>query len=204
MATIEVDGYAALVSQAADAGVGRFVYVSAFIADPESPMEFLRAKAEVEARLAASGMPYTVLAPGSFTEIWPAMIVGAPTAAGQPVTLMRPATHRQSFVSVRDVAAYCTAVIGRPEAVGRRLAIGGPHSLTWPQVVEVYERVLGRPIETRYVDYGEPLPGAPDLIAAMMTGFESADVDIDMAQTSVKYGITPTPVQAAIEAMAMG
>lgn len=202
VATIEVDGYASLVGAAADAGVGRFVYLSAYIAHPDAPMEFLRAKAAVEQRLAASGMPYTVLAPGPFDEVWPAMIVGAPVAAGQPVTLMQPANHRHSFVSVRDVAAYCTAVIGRPDAVDQRLAIGGPTSLTWPQVVEVYERVLGRPIETRYVDFGEPLPGAPDLISSMMAGFESADVDIDMDATSAAYGITPTPLESAVAAMA--
>lgn len=202
VSTIEVDGYTALVSAAADAGVGRFVYLSAFIAHPEAPLEFLRAKAGVEQRLAASGMPYTVVAPGPFVEIWPAMIVGAPAAAGQPVTLMQPANHRHPFVSVRDVAAYCTAVIGRPDAVNQRLAVGGPTSLTWPQVVEVYERVLGHPIETRYVAFGEPLPGAPAFVSSMMAGFESADVDIEMGGTSTAYGITPTPLESAVAAMA--
>jgi NADH dehydrogenase len=200
--TVEVDGYASLVGAAADAGVGRFVYLSAYIAQPEAPMEFLRAKAGVEQRLAASGMPFTVVAPGPFDEVWPAMIVGAPVAAGQPVTLMRPANHRHPFVSVRDVAAYCTAVIGRSDAVDQRLAVGGPTSLTWPQVVEVYERVLGRPVETRYVDFGQRLPGTPAFISSMMTGFESADVDIEMAATSAAYGITPTPLESAVAAMA--
>lgn len=202
--TVEQDGYASLVTLAAEAGVGQFVYLSAYIADPHSPLEFLRAKAEVEERLAVSGMPWTVIAPGPFDEVWPAMVVGAPVAAGDPVTLMRPANHRHPFVSVLDVARYCTAVLGRSDALDTRLAVGGPRSLTWPQVVQTYEQVLGQRIETRSVDHGEPLPGAPPLITAMMTGFESADVDIDMSTTCAVYDIVPTPLDAAVATMATG
>lgn len=144
-----------------------------------------------------------MVAPGPVDEVWPAMIVGAPIAAGLPVTLMRPASHRHPFVSTRDVAAYCTAVIGRPEAVNQRVAVGGPLSMTWPEVVGVYERVTGRPVDTYFVDFGEPLPGAPEFVSAMMSGMESADIDIDMSATSLAYGITPTPLESAVAAMAV-
>jgi NADH dehydrogenase len=199
--SIEIDGYASLVAAAADAGVGRFVYLSALFADEQSPMEFLRAKAGVERRLASSGMPYTVVAPGPFDEVWPAAVVGGPAAAGLPVTLVRPGTHRHCFVSARDVAAYCMAVLGRADCVGERVAVGGPQNLSWRDVVAVYEAVLGQTIEVSYVDPGEPLPGAPPVFSAMMAGFESGHVEVDMAVTSARFGITPTPLESVVAAM---
>lgn len=202
--TIEVGGYPTLVSAAADEGVGRFVYLSAFIADPDAPVELLRAKAAIERRLGASGMPYTIIAPGPFDEVWPATIVGAPAAAGVPVTLVRPATHRHSFVSATDVARYSVAVLGRADTVGERLAVGGPDNLTWHDVVQVYEKVLGRPIAVRHIDPGEDVPGAPAVISQMLAGFEAGHVDIDMATTSARFGIPPTPLSSVVAAMVAG
>lgn len=202
--SIEIDGYASLISGATDAGVARFVYLSALIADEQSPMEFLRAKAGVERRLADSGMPFTVVAPGPFDEVWPAAVVVAPAMAGQPVTLVRPGTHRHSFVSVNDVAAYCTAAIYRPDTVGERVVVGGPQNLSWQDVVAVYERASGQTVDVRYVDPGQELPGAPPVFTAMMAGFESGHVEVDMRATSERFGITPTPWEAVATAMVRG
>lgn len=202
VATIEFSGYPTLVAAAADEGVGRFVYVSAQIAHPDSPMPFLRAKAAIEAGLRDSGMPYTIIAPGPFDEVWPAGVVGAPAAAGLPVTLVSPGRHRHSFVSAADVADYCVAVLGRADTAGERLAIGGPQNLTWRDVVQVYEQVWGREVPVRFVEPGEEIPGASPVMAQMLAGFEAGHVDIDMSETAARFGITPTPLAAAVQAMA--
>src|SRR6185503_19685175 len=65
--TTDRDGYLSLVDAARDAGVQHFVYVSVPVAPMSSPL--LDAKRAVEARLRASGLPYTILQPTFFTEV---------------------------------------------------------------------------------------------------------------------------------------
>jgi NADH dehydrogenase len=61
--TVDRQGNRSLIDAAKAANVQQFVFVSAYGATLDSPVPFLRAKAETEASLRASGMPYTVLAP---------------------------------------------------------------------------------------------------------------------------------------------
>ena len=51
-------------------------------------MPLFQAKAATEAYLRESGMPYTILGPDIFMEVWVGMLVGMPLQAGQPVTLV--------------------------------------------------------------------------------------------------------------------
>lgn len=198
---IERSGYPALITAAAREGVGRFIYLSALIATKDSPVPFLRSKYDVERYLTGSGMPYTIIAPGPFDEVWTAAVVGGPIAAGAPVTLVRPGTHRHSFVSAADVAAYCAAALGRAEAVNKRLVVGGPANLTWLDVVAVYEEVLDRAIQVRFINPGEPLPGVPPGFSDLLAGFEAGHADIDMSALPELYGIEPTPLRTVVERM---
>ena len=73
-------GSIALVDAAAAAGVARFVYTSFRPLPFDFP--FQRAKRAVEARLAASGLDYTILRPASFMEVWFSPLLGFDVAAG--------------------------------------------------------------------------------------------------------------------------
>jgi uncharacterized protein YbjT (DUF2867 family) len=79
--SVDLHGNAALVDAAADAGVQRFVFVSALAADATSPVPLLAAKGATEQRLQASGMGWTVLRPDTFMDVWIPMIVGGPALA---------------------------------------------------------------------------------------------------------------------------
>jgi NADH dehydrogenase len=56
----------ALFRAAADAGVERIVHVSITNPSPDSPLPYFRGKAEVEAALRATGVPYAILRPAVF------------------------------------------------------------------------------------------------------------------------------------------
>jgi hypothetical protein len=47
-------------------------------------------------------MTWTILAPNAFMESWPAMVVGMPAMAGQPVTIVGEGRRQHTFVSERD------------------------------------------------------------------------------------------------------
>jgi uncharacterized protein YbjT (DUF2867 family) len=193
--SVDLEGNRNLIEAARDAGVEHFIFVSALGADPNHPAPFMQAKAQSEASLRESGMEYTILAPTPFMEVWPGLMVGMPALQGQPVTLVGEGRHRHSFISNRDVAAFAVAAVDHPAARNQYLAIGGPEPLTWRDVVATYERVLGRPISVQFVAIGEPVPGLPDPMPALLAGMETYDSAIEMDEIARTFDVPLTRLE---------
>lgn len=181
-----------LIEAAAAAGVRRFVFTSALGASLDSPVPFLRAKAETEQHLRASGMDWTILQPNLFMDIWVPAVVGGPALAGEPVTLVGQGRRRHSFVAARDVAAYAVAALDHARSAGRVLVIGGPQPLSWQDVVGMFEEVLGREVPTRSMPLGTSVPGLPDAVRGVLTALETYDSPLDMAEPSRTFGVPPS------------
>lgn len=196
--SVDLEGNRNLVEAALEAGVEHFVFVSALGADPDHPAPFMQAKAQTEATLRESGMGYTILAPTAFMQVWPALVVGVPALQGRTVTLVGEGRRRHSFVSNRDVAAYAVAVLGNPTARDRYLPIGGPEPLSWRDVVATYERVLGRSVPVEFVAVGEPVPGLPDPMPALLAGMENYDSVVEMDELSDTFGVRPTTLETFV------
>jgi NADH dehydrogenase len=196
--SVDLDGNRNLIEAARGAGVEHFVFVSLLGADPDHPDPFMRAKGQSEASLRESGMGHTILAPTAFMEVWPAMVVGMPVLQGQTVTLVGEGSRRHSFVSNRDVAAFAVAAVDNPAAHNQHLAIGGPEALTWHEVVATYERVLERSIPVEYVAIGEPVPGLPDPMPAMLAGMETYDSVVEMEETSRTFDVPLTRLETFV------
>jgi NADH dehydrogenase len=192
-------GNRSLIEAARGAGVKQFVFVSALGARSDNPVPFLQAKAETEAHLRASGMPWTVLAPNAFMEPWLGMIVVEPIREGAPVTLVGEGRRRHTFVLVANVAAFAAAAVGHPAAMNRHLSIGGPEALSWREIVAICERLLGRSIPMRSVALGEPLPGFPPLVAQLMAAMETYETPLDMEETARTFGVRLTKVEEFLE-----
>jgi uncharacterized protein YbjT (DUF2867 family) len=187
--SVDLEGNRNLIEAARDAGVEHFIFISLLGADPNHPAPFIQAKAQSESALRESGMEYTILAPTAFMEVWPAMVVGIPSLQGKPVTLVGEGRRRHSFISNRDVAAFAVAAVDHPAARNQYLAIGGPEPLSWRDVVATYERVLGRSIPVEYVAAGEPVPGLPDPMPALLAGMETYDSVVEMEETSSTFNV---------------
>jgi NADH dehydrogenase len=192
--SVDLAGNRNLVEAAAAAGVRRFVFTSVLGADPDSPVPFIRAKGETEARLRESGMAWTILRPDAFMDTWFPNVVGHPARAGQPVTLVGEGKRRHSYVAMGDVAAYAVAALEHEFAAGQILPLGGPRPLTWQDVVEAYERELGRRLEVRTVAPGQPVPGLPDFVAGLLAVLDTYDSPLEMDELAKSYGVTPTSV----------
>jgi uncharacterized protein YbjT (DUF2867 family) len=192
--TVDLEGNRRLIDAAKAAGVAQFIFISAMAADANSPVPFLKAKGQAEEYLRASGVPFTIVAPNAFMEVWPVMLVGAPARAGQPVTLVGEGRRRHSFISAADVANFIIAAIGNPHAMGKRLILGGPEPLSFRDTVTIYERALGRSIPVRSVAPGQPIPGVPEAAWGIAAGLEMYDSPIDMTDTARTFGVRLTPL----------
>ena len=181
-----------LVDASVAAGVNRYVLISSLGADAQSPSPFLRAKGETEERLRDSGMAWTVLQPNVFMDILIPALVGYPTLANQPVTLVGEARRRHSFVARRDVAAYAVAALGRQEAEGQTLPIAGPEPVTWRDIVATFERELGRDLPVHTIAPGESVPGLPEMVSQLLATLETYDSPLDITEIADTYGVRPT------------
>ena len=111
----------------------------------DSPVRFLREHQEVVRALADSGLPHTVLAPGSFMQN---LLAQAASVQAEGVLRASVGDGAVSHVDVRDVAAVAAHVLTSEGHEGATYTITGPEALTYTQVAETMSRVLGR--EVRY------------------------------------------------------
>jgi len=200
--TVDIEGNRNLIETAQAAGVKQFIFVSAYGVAEDSPVPVFQAKAKSEASLRASGLPYTILAPPAFLEVWLPMVVLGPLQAGQPVSLIGAGQCKHSFISTNDVAAFTTAAIGHPAAMNQYLPIGGPEALSWRDVVATCERVLGQSITIQSLPPGSAIPGLPEplgqVVGMMLTGMEMGDAVIEMEETARTFGVRQTTLEMVL------
>ena len=202
--TVDRQGNRSLIDAARAAGVKQFIFISFLGADPNSPVPLFQAKAETEAVLAGSVIPYTILAPNFFVESWAGMVVGMPLQARQPVTLVGEGRRLHSLISVGDVAAFAAAAVGHPAATNRRLALGGPEPVSWRGIVDAFGQALGQELPVQFVAPGQPIPGLPEIVPPVLASMETYDSPIPMAETARIFGVEQTPLALAVRRMLGG
>jgi uncharacterized protein YbjT (DUF2867 family) len=130
---------------AAAAGVGRIIYLGGLGEEGEGLSAHLSSRREVEAALAAGGVPVTTLRA--------AMIIGSGSASFEilrylverlPV-MVTPRWVRtpNQPIAVRNVLHYLVAVLEEPATAGRTLDIGGPDVVTYRDLMQQMAASLG-------------------------------------------------------------
>ncbi len=114
---VDRDGAIRLVDAARNAGVDRFLMISAMRTDdpesgPEKLRHYLRAKADADRHLMESGLAYTVIQPGRLTE---ERGTGLVEAGGVDMGY--------GEIPRDDVAALVVAALDEPHTVNRRFAV---------------------------------------------------------------------------------
>ncbi|VVJ21430.1 Uncharacterised protein [Amycolatopsis camponoti] len=144
----DADAARAFARAAADAGVGRIVYLGGLGDDDDTLSEHLASRREVERLLGETGVPVTVLRAGivighggtsweltrQLVEHLPAMIT--PRWVGT----------RTQPIAIADVVRYLAGVLDHPEAEGRTFDIGGPEVLAYRDMLQRVAAIEGRPL----------------------------------------------------------
>jgi uncharacterized protein YbjT (DUF2867 family) len=162
-------GQIAVVEAAEAARVGRVVFISF----PEAPRDypFQRAKRSVERRLRSAALEHVILHPQKFMDVWFTPPLGFDLAGR--VRLYGGGTAAQGWVAVADVAEVAARAVRAPGLRNQTVQFGGPGALTQLEVVSIYERLLGRTIETEVVPRAEieaMLIGAPSPTLESLAG----------------------------------
>jgi uncharacterized protein YbjT (DUF2867 family) len=145
-ARAHVEVTSSAIAACREAGVPRLLQMSGLNADTAGPSRYLRSKGEAEARVAASGLAWTIFQPSvifgpedSFLNMFaklarslPMLALGSPDARFQPVY-------------VGDVAHCFVHAIGDGATIGQRYRLCGPTIYTLGELV----RYVGEIAEAR-------------------------------------------------------
>lgn len=152
-ARVDVPGYAHLLEACRQAGVSRLVHTSAYGLTRDNPVDFFRAKAQIDELIRESDLPWVLLRPSAFLDVWAGMLV-AEAVAGRPVRLFGDGHRVANYIAVADVAEFAVRILEEPALRGEAVDVGGPSTLSQIELVEHLEAALGRPVARRHL----PLP----------------------------------------------
>lgn len=128
-----------------EAGLRQIIYLGGLGETGPALSEHLRSRQEVEAALAAAGVPVTVLRA--------AMIIGSGSASFE---ILRYLVERLPVmvtpkwvcsecqpIAVRDVIGYLIGVLGEKGAIGQTFEIGGPDVKPYSEIMKIMAEELG-------------------------------------------------------------
>ena len=201
--TTDLEGTLALLDAARAASVDRFVYLS-FSANIDTPCPLHDAKRLVESRIRDSGLPWTIVRPSYFMEVWLSPAVGF-DATNASATIYGEGVAPISWISLVDVAELTTRAALAPAAANQVLELGGPEPISPIDVVAVFERVSGRPFQVQHVpepalraQMDQALDPMQRSFSALMVAYAKGD-QIEMGDVLAELPVTLTSVEAHAE-----
>ena len=137
--TVDRIGQTELLNAAKAAGVQHYIYTSySKNTQAYGPCSLTSAKQELEAKVQASGMTYTILRPSFFAECWLSARFGF-DIANQTARFFGDGTAKVSYISTYDVAKFAIAALTNTNAHNTVLEIGGPDAIAPLDLVAMCE-----------------------------------------------------------------
>ncbi len=171
---IMVGGTRDLLAAAREAGVGRFVYMSAAGTSERSAevVPYYRSKWVNEQAVLGSGLEHVIFRPsfvfGRDGGVLPMFVRQVKLSPVTPV--VGDGLKKIQPIWADDLAEIFAAAVDRPEAANRTFELGGPDVVTWNEFYERIAKVLGKRRTRLNIPAGlmragaaatERLPGAP-------------------------------------------
>lgn len=137
------------VSRAAhDAGVRRFLHMSAMGSSEDSPSEYGRTKAAGEKAVRESGLDWTVFRPSIIFgpgDGFVTLLAGLVRRNPGFIPVIGPGTTKFMPVSVHDVARVYADSLEKPETIGEAFEVGGPETFTLDEIYREIAIAVGKP-----------------------------------------------------------
>ena len=185
---IMVDGTRSLLAAAKEAGVHRFLHMSALgtSAETQDLVPYYHAKWEMEQDVKSAGIPYVVFRPsfvfGKDGGILPTFTKLARVAPVTPI--VGSGTQRIQPIWADDVGTYFSKAVDLQAATDRTFELGGPEAVTWNEFWERLKRVRGIRRPSVHVPIGlmklnalvtERLPGNIPLTRDLLKMLDAGD-----------------------------
>ncbi len=200
---VMIRGTSDLVAAAKDAGVRRFVLMSALGTSEQtkSLVPYYGAKWAMEQAVQGSGLEHVIFRPSFvFGRDGGVLPMFVRQVRWLPVTpVVGPGTARLQPIWVEDVAAFFAAAVDLAPAANRTFELGGPEAVTWNELFERIKRVLGARRATVHIPFGLIRPAAalaellpkPPVTRDQLTMLAAGDNVCDMTPAREVFDIDP-------------
>ena len=204
---IMIAGTRALVAAAKQAGVRRFVLMSALGTSEETKdlVPYYRAKWTQEQDVKASGLEHVIFRPsfifGRDGGILPTFRKLARLTPVTPIT--GPGTQRIQPIWIDDVAAFFAKAVTSPEATNRTWELGGPEAVSWNQFWQRLKETMGLRRPSIHMPMWfmranavvtERLPGDIPLTRDLLTMLEAGDNVTTGDSAARTFGVELVPL----------
>jgi uncharacterized protein YbjT (DUF2867 family) len=205
---VDLPAYRNLCDAAKQEGVRRLVYVSARNTGPDSLLDFFRLKHRLESVVRESGVPYVILRPSAFMDVWVRVLFGEREVTNPTATLFGDGRRILNFIAVDDVADFVLAILASGDVCNEIVEIGGPSNVSLADFATLVERSLAVPVKRRHI----PVPAMrigrlllrpfSERLSRMMTmGYWSTLEDLpydDWPIAARRFGLSPRSLEAFV------
>jgi NADH dehydrogenase len=211
---IDLSGYQNLCAAARNAGVRRLIYVSFRGVSQDAPVDIFRIKWYIEDAIRRSGLPYVMLRPTAFMDIWIDHILAKGIREKGVATIFGDGNAVSNYIAVDDVATFAVNILARSDVVNEPVEAGGPSNLSLNDLATLIERRMKSSGKRRYIPVVAlrllpPVVRPFNEVAArlMSLGFFAATKSVPFPgwkASADRFGVAPITAEAYIEQMPLG
>jgi uncharacterized protein YbjT (DUF2867 family) len=207
----DLGAYQNLCAAARNTSVRRLVYVSYRGVAQDAPVDIFRIKWYIEDAIRRSGIPWVMLRPTAFMDIWIDQIFAKGLREKGVTTIFGDGRTVANYIAVEDVAQFAVKVLGRPEIVNEAIDLGGPSNVSQNDLAASVERRFNSKGKRRHIPVFAMRLLPPlikpfhEVAARMMTlGLYAATEATPFPgwqSTAERFGVAPRSVETYVEQM---
>jgi NADH dehydrogenase len=208
---IDLPCYQNLCAAARNTGVRRLTYVSFRGVSQDTPVDIFKVKWYIEDAIRRSGVPYVMLRPTAFMDIWIDQILAKGIREKGVATIFGDGSRMANYIAVDDVAEFAVKIAARPEIVNEPVEVGGPSNMSLNDLATIVERRLHARGKRRHVPLMAmrllpPVVRPFNELAARLIalGRYAAEYSVPFPGWKVsadRFGVTPRTVETYVEQM---
>lgn len=209
---VDLTAYQNLCAAARNAGIRRIIFISFRGATSDEFVDIFRLKWLIEDAIKRSQMPYVILRPSAFTDIWVDELLAPGIRKNGVATIFGNGSHAANYISVNDVAEFAVRVVQRPEVVNEVIDIGGPSDKSLNDLASLLEKRFQSSGKRKHVPVAAMRLLPPivrpfnEVAARLMTlGLYAATRSTpfpDWKRAADRFGVTPESVEDHVRQMA--
>ena len=146
--SVDDKGQKNVIDAAAAANIKKIVYISFNKMPYECPLQ--TAKRNVEKHITESGVPFTILQPTFFMDVWLGPHLGFDHSNAK-ATIYGEGKNKITWIAIKDVAAFAVDALDNEDLINKTIELGGPQPLSPLEVITIFEEQGGAKLQVTHV-----------------------------------------------------